>query len=539
METTRTRSAALLALLTLGADALAQEGRKTTTTKAVTPDVKAVRRHLTDAELRRVSSVEQFVKGIPSWDAPAKDSGAKKTDVKKSDDVTRTDYSLETTPQEIVTFEPVNGFWLGSLVQETGLRAGRGSMREIAVPAGKRAPFLLTTDLLVADSVRPIPQPSAGAVQSSLGAMIQRAKGQKTGSSIDYKFVENHSAEQTALSLGLDAHYMGGRVSASLESKESRDTHSISAIFVEKAFTAKADFEGRGGAAAYFNASFTPEDAQNLAKSGAVTTKNRPCYVASITYGRMLIFTLSSKSSSSELKGAVDAMYNAGFAGGELSVSAKKVLSDVSTEIRVTSVGGPTEATAALIRTGKLSEFFAKSAPLSSMVPISYTVNSVREQMLATMQRSTSYSTYEYPPSEPTGVKYKISMWVELLDARDKGTDADIYGELRIDGKLRWEALRSKKIYKVTGQTIDLLTDETFEYYFDKKNQWEVKCFLKDEDNVGDDDLGKFRFDLNPYALLPKGDSITRTVTNQDDRDRNDGNSKLYIRITRIGLIDK
>ena len=130
-------------------------------------------------------------------------------------------------------------------------------------------------------------------------------------------------------------------------------------------------------------------------------------------------------------------------------------------------------------------------------------------------------------------------MWVELLDARDKGTDADIYGELRIDGKLAWEAPRSKKIYKVTGQTIDLLTDATFEYYYDKKNQWQVSCFLKDEDNVGDDDLGKFRFDLNPYALLPKGDSVTRTLTNQDDRDHNDGNSKLYVRITRIGLIDK
>ena len=539
METTRTRSAALLAFLALSSVAQAQQGRKTTTTKQVDPGVKAVRKYLTDAELRNVSSVEQFVMGLRSWDAPAPDQGVKKTGGKESKDVIRTDYSLETTPQEIVTFEPVNGFWIGALVQETGLRAGRGSMREVPVPATKRAPFLLTTDLLVNDNVRPVGSPSAGAVQASLGGMIQKAKGQKTGSSIDYKFVENHSAEQTALSLGLDAHYMGGRVSASLESKESRDTHSISAIFVEKAFTAKADFEGRSGAAAYFNSGFTAEDAQKLAKSGAVTTKNRPCYVASITYGRMLVFTLSSKSSASELKGAVDAMYNAGFAGGELSVSAKKVLSDASTEIRVTSVGGPTEATAALIRTGKLAEFFAKSAPLSSMVPISYTVNSVREQMLATMQRATSYSTYEYPPSEPTGVKYKISMWAELLDARDKGTDADIYGELRIDGKMIWETPRSQKIYKTTGQTIDILTDATFEYYFDKKNQWEVKCFLKDEDNVGDDDLGKFRFDLNPYALLPKGDSITRTVTNQDDRDRNDGNSKLYIRITRIGLIDK
>jgi hypothetical protein len=537
-----TRQIALLGVsaLILAGTAWAQEPRNSTSTRPG-PGPKVSRKRLTDSDLKRVKSVEEFIEGLPSWENPPKDSGPKKTGGTKSPEVTRTDYSLSTTPQEIVTFEPVNGFWIGALVQEKGMRAGRASMREIPVPAGKRAYFKLTTDLLTTNNVRLILQPSASSVQQHLGGIIQGAKGVKTGSSIDYKMTENHSAEQTALSLGLDAHYMGGRLKASLESSKSKKSHSISAIFIEKAFTAKADFEGRSGAEAYFASGFKPEDAHELVKDGAITTKNRPCYVSSITYGRMLVFTLTSSANKSELKGTVEAMYNAGFAGGALSASAKKVLSDSSTEIRVTSIGGPTEATAALIRTGKLAEFFAKSAPLSSMVPISYTVNSVREQLLASMQRTTTYSVYEYPPAQPTGVAYKVSMWLELLDAKDKGGsgDSDIYGELRVNGEMKWEASKSKKVYRTTGQSIDLLKNEPFEYYFAKKNKWQVKCWIKDDDTIKDDDLGKFEFTLDPGALLPKGDSVTKSVSNQDNRKRRDGNSKLHFRIERVGSIDK
>jgi Thiol-activated cytolysin len=365
----------------------------------------------TDAQLKSAPSVEEFINRLPEWGRiyPKEDGklGSKTGTSKitggdgKKYDVSTTHYSITTTPDEIVAFQPVNAFWVGSMIQEKGLVEGVGSLTEVPIEAIKRPRLKITTDLLIPNNVETIENPSSSLVQVAVSNLISRAAQAKvkTGTSVSYKMTENYSEEQAALSLGLDAHYMGAAVKGALQTKNTESRHSISAVFIEKAFTVKADFEGRSGASAFFNDKFTMDNARKLVDQGVVSVNNMPAYLASVTYGRMLIFTMTANATESDIRGAIQASYEAGVAGAKVNASASNLLKNSTTEIAVTSIGGPAEASSGLIKSGKLADFFSKSAPLTSMVPISYTVNTVRENRLAAMARTTDYIATTYNAS--------------------------------------------------------------------------------------------------------------------------------------------
>ena len=430
-------------------------------------------RGATDAELKAAPNVEAFIDRLPEWGriypqikdhkghGEPKPAKPIKGDDGKQYDVTKMHYSITTTPEEIVAFQPINGFWLGSVIQEKGLVEGIGSFTEVPIEAVKRPRLKITTDLLIPDNVETVNDPSSSSINQAVSKLITKAMKAKvkTGSSISYKMTDSFTDEQTALSLGLDAYYMGASVKASLSSTNTATRHSVSAVFIEKAFTVKADFEGRSGAAAFFNNKFTMDDARKLVNQGTVSVNNMPAYLASITYGRMLVFTLTADASSSDIQGAIQASYDAVIGGASVSAKNSDLLKKSTTTITVTSVGGPTEAASGLIKSGELASFFSKSAPLTSMVPISYTVNTVRENRLASMARTTDYTATTYNANN-TFFKYNVTMYWQIVDSDDGVLDntVECYGELRINGVKRWSIPRelSDSFSRESGQTIEI-----------------------------------------------------------------------------------
>ncbi len=484
----------------------------------------------TDANLKAAPTVEAFIDRLPEWGKiypkeekkdPGKPSPSKTVENGVQYDVTKTDYSITTTPEEIISFQPVNGFWLGGVIQERGIVEGIGSFTEVPIEAVKRPRLKITTDLLIPDNIETVNNPSSSGVQQAVSSLITKAVRAKikTGSSITYKMTENYTQEQTALALGLDAHYMGGSVKASLESSTSASRRSISATFIEKAFTVKTDFEGRSGAAAFFNDQFTMDDARKLVDRGQVTVNNMPAYLASITYGRMLIFTMTADGSESDIRGAIQASYDAVAYGAKVSAKYSNLLKSGSTTITVTSVGGPAEATSGLIKSGKLSDFFDKSAPLTSMVPISYTVNTLRENRLASMARTTTYTATTYNANN-TVFNYKITMYWKIVDPDDGIADntVECFGELRLNGERRWSISRdaADRHKKEAGETIDILegggetgSGMAFMRKSDslKPTIYQLSGFLKDADGLSKDDtlLSFSNFPLKLEELAGKG----------------------------------
>lgn len=485
----------------------------------------------TDANLQAAANVEAFIDALPEWGrvypkrVSEKLTGSSASPSKlfeggKEFSVSKTLYSITTTPEAIVTFQPVNGFWLGGVIQERGILEGIGSFTEVPIEASKRPRMKITTDLLIDENVMTVDHPSSSVVQQAISTLINKAvkAGAKTGSSISYKMTDNHSLEQTALELGLDARYMGGSVKSSLESSKSASRRSVSAIFTEKAFTVKADFEGRSGASAFFNDQFSIDDARKLVTRGQVSVNNMPAYLASITYGRMIIFTVTAEASESEITSALAASYEAVSTKGSLDVKAKSLLNSGSTQITVTSVGGPTDATSALIKSGRMADFFNASAPLNTMVPISYTVNTVKGDRTAAMARTTEYVATTYTANQ-TVFKYKVTAFFRITNSDDGFADntVECYGELRLNGEKLWEISRglADSTKRETGMTIDILgtNGKSIELTSDRMNptSFRITGFLNDADSSSSDD-SLWEFKEKEEATTTLLDSIWSAV---------------------------
>lgn len=477
-----------------------------------------------NAPLQATTTVDGFIEAIPDWtkvgsrlhkkDKNDATDGGKSTE-KKDDrtyNVTKTKYSLTETPEEIVTYQPVNGFWLGSLTQERGLREGLGSMVEIAVPAEKRAPFKISSDLPMEQNYVTIAFPSATTVSSAIGSLQNSGNKSGWGGARTLKIVDNFSEEQTAHDLGISGSYMGASVKASLSANRYDKKHTITASFIEKAFTVQADFEGRSRRAAFFKDNFTIDDAHELVKEDRIGMTNLPTYIKSITYGRVVLFNLTSTLSEEEMKTAVDASYEGFGAKAQGSYKSDSKSKNAEFELRVTEFGGLQSGFSKLVPAKGIENVFAvmnsylkQNAPLTSMRPISYTADTLRDDQLASMAVTTNYTVTKYA-ANAIGDHLKIKMWVDVTGSNDGVADntMECYGNLRVNGDVWWEIPRSEATLdankREAGQALAISEDGqhakkdfTFDYYYADKTPFNFQLNLIDSDSGSKDDtFGSF-----------------------------------------------
>jgi Thiol-activated cytolysin len=381
-------------------------------------------------------------------------------------------YSLQTTPEEITTFDPVAGFWLGAILEEKGLRLGLGSQREVPIPATSRAPFRVTTNLPIAEPSRLVEAPSASTVQAAINSMISSANSKATGGGMHLKFSENHSAEQVARDFGLDAAYMGARVKAGLTVNKSIKRQSVALMLTEKAFTMSMDAEGRSRRPAFFNDNFTLDQAKALVNQGRLGVdldggSNVPTYLKSITYGRIVLINITSDMSAEELKTKLAGSFQSGAANINTNFNSALANSNNTFELRVTTFGGPRPSEggfklipvsggANLLQT--LNEYLNQPTPLSTMVPISYTAYTLKDDNLAAMQRTSEYTVTKYA-AESIGTKYTFR--VAFVGNGDDGAadnTNEIYGDVQLNGRTIWSRSRdqARSNARQQGQDLDL-----------------------------------------------------------------------------------
>lgn len=323
---------------------------------------------------------------------------------------TVTPCSITRTPEKIVTLNPdVEVLWVGSLLQGSGYRGGIGSLQEL--PIRQRAPVTLSISLLTGDNTRTVANPDQASVTQALGELVQAAEdaGHTAGSDIYFTKETTHSLDQASIKMGLSASYMGASVKASLAAGMSSEMRTVTAYFVQNMFTASMVLPQTP--AEVFSEEFTAGRLDEQVSRGRMGPDNPPVYVSSVSYGRVLIFTFTSSALESEIKATLNAVYNGGQFGGELSAEQQSILENA--QISVVAVGGDAEYALGLIRTNDLSEYFRSDTALTSARAISYTVRNLADNTIARVSETTQYDLREYTPVEAvaTGASYRIRLY--------------------------------------------------------------------------------------------------------------------------------
>jgi len=264
----------------------------------------------------------------------------------------------------------------------------KGALAELGVR--KRAPIRVTIDLLRGDNWREVETPSLATVQSAIGELVDLAvkDGHEASATASFKSSEIHSSEQAMLEMGIAGEYMGSSASASFEGSRSASESAYMATLIQRAFT--VSIEHPTLPADVLSADFNPRDLEALKTSGALEGDNPPLYISSITYGRVLIYSMRSEDEARKVKAAIEASYRGaasvdGYAKGEIEQTLRQA------DIEIAAIGGKQENIEALIRSGDLKDYFGENTQLTSMVPISFELRRLSDGQIAHITRTTEY----------------------------------------------------------------------------------------------------------------------------------------------------
>ena len=351
-------------------------------------------------------------------------------------------FTLTANPQQIAMYSPDREIlYAGGLIQGRSHRDGLGSL--LGLPISERAPINVSIPGLAnEDNFRRVDRPNQAAVDQAIGSMIggATASGLSTPSSISFNMETYHSEKQSALQMGLSGNYLGfeGSASGSIDRDQSETT--VTAQFYQKMYEVVVEAPQSPGD--FFSEDFTEARLQQQISQGRIGPDNLPVYVSNIVYGRMMMFSITSTASESDIRATMQAGYNG--IGGSVSanLSAKQQAILQESKIKITSIGGDAEATLAMIRSGDWSQYFTNNAPLSSASPLSYTFRNLGDGSIASVTETTEYNirscqaiqatpgTFNFLPSQNLGLPIPAPVKVMMGDVNGNGMQDLIYNHV-------------------------------------------------------------------------------------------------------------
>lgn len=486
-----------------------------------------------------VAGVADYMKDLPSWSSfsPTQQSQAPTAtgdaqpqpevtldvevvnddgDIDLLENVTYTcesqPFTITENPQQIAIYSPdVELLWPGALVQGKSHRDGLGSL--LGLPIAERSPIEVSIPSLANDdNFRSVDTPSQAEVAQAIGSMVGNAtsSGLSTPSTIAFEMSEYHSESQFALEAGISGRYLNfeGSASGSVEKDASKTT--ITAQFYQKMFeVVVAPPQTPDG---FFNADFTAAKLQQQVDLGRIGPDNLPVYVSNVVYGRMMMVSMTSTASASDIRATMQAAYDGigGSVEGFLDVKQKKILEE--SELRVTSLGGDAEATLAVIRSGNWAAYFTDNAELSSAAPLSYTFRNLGDGSIASVSETTDYNvtTCEAKTATPGTFDFQEIQSLSLpISTPAKVMMADVDGDG--DDDIVWNHVSASVNETVVGfasgdGTFSMGSPYTHSVQpTDGWSQYVVK--VGDFDNDGQDDLawGRANTTNTTYIGLSNG----------------------------------
>ena len=298
----------------------------------------------------------------------------------------------------------------GMLLQGEAMKNG-----QLKVLPAPRAPINISINLAIDDPSREIVSPTSTTIQDAI-ADLQRAADSRLGNldviPAQVVLVNEvaHSFEHAMMQSDISLKYSGVFKSASFESSFSTEkkvsSHTVVVRMYQPMYTISFAGDEMQTPADFFDPGFTAADLEQQEQLGNVGPGNLPCFVQSVTYGRMLVYTMTTSESYSaeELQAAVNATY--GLWDGSANLTQRQVEILKSCTIVWKAFGGTQGDAFNAIRNNDFNEFFTP-APATTAVPLSYKVVYMKDRDVAVIGDATKYKVFT---CEPNDLRFTVSL---------------------------------------------------------------------------------------------------------------------------------
>ena len=354
------------------------------------------------------SRIAELVAALPAWvdNAPSPRAPVNRSPVNLTQAVgndvldyrcgVTTKNLVRTYPRLFATGETQRNVFPGALLEGTSVRSGA----PVLLPVDRGA-VTVRISLPIAQQSLSVPQATATAVSQAV-ADLQRAAADEQGvrdvvpANMVFELTEASSLNQTFAALDVSLAYAnplkGISAGGNLNTSTSRSvrTNSVVVKFVQEMFTVRVDEDQLRDPAAFFGQGVRAADLEALAAEGRFGDGNVPVYVESVTYGRVLFFSVQSTNvlDVNELKTAMNVAGRAFSGGASLTTRQRQLLS--SATYQIVPIGGPQSAATQAIASLDWSKFFVPAAATTA-VPIAFTVKTLNGRQTATVHDNVLY----------------------------------------------------------------------------------------------------------------------------------------------------
>lgn len=323
---------------------------------------------------------------------------------------------------EMIAMDPTTDvIYPGALIK--GESISTGMYTPIVFP---RKPLTLSISLEHIDGnvAKTIDDPKLSTIRQAVRDILAQKVTGATPANVSYTMTDIYSERQ--LSVALAASYESAilKISGSFNFNKSDVRSRIVAKFLQKYYSIDIDIPAQ------------PSDFFKAPVALSALGSYSPMYVSTVTYGRMALFTVESTKSSTEVKAALQAAYDAAIkVGGTLDVTSTGVMN--ASTISVYISGGSGEGAVASINGFDSFKGYITSGGNytndSPGAPISYKLRYLKDNAIGKIILSSEYTVNDASLNPPTPVAVTKTVhvtWTRIANPAGCGDNADIYGKI-------------------------------------------------------------------------------------------------------------
>ena len=291
----------------------------------------------------------------------------------------------------------------GSLLQGNSLKQATPNVIAVERAGGTISYDLINGNL---ESSFEVDEVRKSSIQNAMNQIIANSPPELPAN-FTFNYSQVQSEQALALALGINYESAFADVSSDFSFSSGSSLNRILVELNQSFYTMSFDIPTSD--AGFFAPSVTPSDLAQYVGPG-----NPAAFISDVTYGRIYYMLIESSSSYTEMEAEINASFSGVVASADVDIEANSLNELEELKIKVMAFGG--DATSTLLTVGEtnlgnLVDLLAESTTISTGVPISYVVRSVKTKQIVSVQLATEYDVTECEPASAGGEPPYTAHW--------------------------------------------------------------------------------------------------------------------------------